>query len=97
MKPPNVGGVEQQTVEHLFVLLNVARKWRKQRRKLVRELEKEGVKWQPQVERRWLAGLLGDEKSSGAITKVFENNRNRRKRRGEGEGVGMGTEKRPSR
>lgn len=29
--------------------------------KLVRELGK-GVQWQTQVERRWLAGLLGDEK-----------------------------------
>ena len=34
-----------------------------ERRKLVRELEKEGVRWQPQVERRWLAGLLANEKA----------------------------------
>ena len=37
------------------------RKWRKQRRKLIRELEKEEIRWQQQVERIWLAGLLGDE------------------------------------
>lgn len=53
-------GVAEQTVEHLYTR---CRKWRKQRRKLVRELEKEGVNWQPQVERRWLAGLLGDERA----------------------------------
>lgn len=28
-----------------------------------RELEKEGITWQPQVERRWLAGLLRNEKA----------------------------------
>ena len=33
------------------------------RRKLVRELEKEGVTWQAQAERRWLAGLLANEKA----------------------------------
>ena len=32
-------------------------------KKLVRELEKEGVKWQPQVGGRWLAGRLGDGKA----------------------------------
>ena len=36
-------GVAEQTVEHLYTRC---------RRKLVRELEKEGVKWQPHVERR---------------------------------------------
>ena len=49
-----------QSVEHLYAK---CRKWRKERRKLVRELEKEGVIWQPQVERRWLAGLLVNEKA----------------------------------
>jgi len=33
------------------------------RRKLVRELEKEGVTWQAQAERRRLAGLLANEKA----------------------------------
>ena len=49
-----------QTVEHLYTR---CRKWRRERRKLVRELEKEGVTWQTQVERRWLAGLLANEKA----------------------------------
>ena len=47
-----------QSVEHLYTR---CRKWRKERRKLVRELEKEGVVWQAQGERRWLASLLGNE------------------------------------
>ena len=49
-----------QSVEHLYAKCG---KWRKKRRKLVRELEKEGVIWQPQIERRWLAGLLANEKA----------------------------------
>ena len=53
-------GTPEQTVEHFYAR---CRKWRKQRRKLVRELEKEGIRWQPQVERRWLGGLLGNEKA----------------------------------
>ena len=49
-----------QSVEHLYAK---CRKWRKDQRKLVRRLEKEEVIWQPQVERRWLAGLLANEKA----------------------------------
>ena len=49
-----------QSVENLYAK---CRRWRKERRKLVRELEKEGVIWQPQVERKWLAGLLANEKA----------------------------------
>ena len=49
-----------QSVEHLYAK---CRKWRKERRKLVRGLEKEGIAWQPQVERRWLAELLANEKA----------------------------------
>ena len=49
-----------QSVEHLYAR---CRRWRRERRKLVRELEKEGVTWQAQVERRWLASLLANEKA----------------------------------
>ena len=66
-------------------------------KKLVRELEREGVRWQLPVERGCLAGLLGDEEAVAPLLNFFENNRNRRNRGGEGEGVGMGTEKRPRR
>ena len=61
-------GATEQTVEHLYAQ---CRMWRKQRRKLVRELEKEGI-WQPQVERRWLANLLGDGKAVAPLLKFLK-------------------------
>lgn len=42
-------GATEQTVQHLYAR---CRKWRKQRRKIIRELEKEKIDWQPQVERK---------------------------------------------
>lgn len=62
-------GALEQTVENLYAR---CRKWRKKRRKLVRELGKEGITWQPQVERRWLANLLGDEKAVAPILKFLK-------------------------
>ena len=49
-----------QTVEHLYTK---CRGWRRERRKLVRELGKEGVTWQARPERKWLADLLANEKA----------------------------------
>ena len=57
-----------QSVEHLYTK---CRKWRKERRKLVRELEKEGVIWQVQAEKRWLAGLLANEKAVAPLLKFL--------------------------
>ena len=51
-------GETEQSVEHLYTS---CRTWRKERRILVRELEKEGIGWQAQTERRWLANLLANE------------------------------------
>ena len=62
-------GAREQTVEHLYTR---CRKWRKQRRKLVRELERVGVKWQPQVETRWLASMLADEKAVAPVLKYLK-------------------------
>jgi len=62
-------GATDQTVEHLYAR---CQKWSKQRRKLLRELEKEGVKWQPQVDRRWLARLLGNEKAVTPLLKFLK-------------------------
>ena len=79
-----------QSVEHLYAK---CRRWRKERRKLVWELEKEGFVWQPQVERRWLAGLLANEKAVAPLlgflktTEVGGRVRSKRKR------GGMGAEK----
>ena len=58
-----------QSVEHLYTRY---RKWRKERRKLVRELEKEGVVWQAQGERRWLASLLGNEKAVAPLLRFLK-------------------------
>ena len=44
----------------------------KERRKLVRELEKEGVLWQAQAERRWLAGLLANEKAVAPLLRFLK-------------------------
>lgn len=47
-------GETEQSVGHLYTK---CRRWRKERRKLVRELGGEGIKWQAQVERRWFSRL----------------------------------------
>ena len=69
MKPPNAGvyGGTEETVEHLYSNRAAPP------RKLVRELEKGGIKWQRQVERRWLADLLGDEKAVAPLLKFLKN------------------------
>ena len=48
------------------------RKWRKERRKLVRELKKEGVLWRAQGERKWLADLLGNEKAVAPLLRFLK-------------------------
>ena len=58
-----------QLVEHLYTK---CRKWRRERRKLVRKLEKEGVIWQAQAERRWLAGLLANEKAVAPLLRFLK-------------------------
>ena len=58
-----------QSVEHLY---KKCRKWRRERRKRVRELEKEGVICQAQAERRWLAGLLANEKAVAPLLRFLK-------------------------
>lgn len=53
-----------QSVVHLYTK---CRKWRKEQRKLVRELEIERVTWQVQAERGRLAGLLANEKAEAPL------------------------------
>lgn len=48
-----------QSVKHFYTR---CQRLRKKRRKLVKKLEKEGIIWQAQAERRWLAGLLKNKK-----------------------------------
>lgn len=75
-------GAAEQTVEHLY---GRCRKWRRQRGNLVRELAKGNIQRQPQVERRWLASLLGDEKAVTPLLKFL-------KAIGIGRGEGQGRE-----
>ena len=62
-------GASEQTVQHLYAW---CRKWRKKRRELIRELEKEKIDWQPQVERKWLANLLGNVKAVASCLKFLK-------------------------
>ena len=50
------------------------RRWRKERRKLVRELDKQRVLWQAQAERGWPAGLLANEKAVAPLLKILNAN-----------------------
>ena len=68
--------------------------------KLVRELEKEGVRWQAQAERRWLAGLLANRKALAPLIKLLratEVGGREVAREVAREGVRMGAKKRPGR
>ena len=51
---------QQQTVVHLYT---ECRRWRRERRKLNRELGRLGIGWQPRPERRWLGNLLANERA----------------------------------
>ena len=62
-------GETEQSVEHLYTK---CRRWRKERRKLVRELEKEGIRWQAQAERRWVADLVANEKAVAPLLKFLK-------------------------
>lgn len=73
----------EQTGEDLYAR---CRKWRKQRRILVRELGKDGVQWRRWGWEKMVSGPARTWKGCGAITKVFEGNRDRRKRMGKGGG-----------
>ena len=53
-----------QTVEHLFTK---CRRWRKERRKLLRSLYKEGIRWQGWTEKKGLAELFANEKAVGLL------------------------------
>ena len=60
-----------QTVEHLYIK---CRRWRRERRKLIRELEKNRVTWQAQgqAEKRWMASLLANEKAIIPLIKFLK-------------------------
>lgn len=55
-------GQAERSVEHLYTK---CRRWRKERRKLLRTLYKEGIRWQGWTERKGPALLLANEKAMG--------------------------------
>lgn len=62
----NAGGAKMYVQQSVEDSITKCRRW-KQRRKLVRELEKEGISWQIQGQRKWVAGLLRNEKMEKKI------------------------------
>ena len=62
-------GAQEQTVFHLYT---ECRKWRKERRKLSRELSRLGISWQPRPERRWLGRLLANERAIGPVLEFLK-------------------------
>ena len=48
-------------------LYTKCRKWRTQRQILMKELDKIGIRWQRRPERKWLAGLLANERAAGPL------------------------------
>ena len=62
-------GEAEQSVEHLY---SKCRRWRKERRKMIRELYTEGVRWQTQAERRWLAELLANERATKPLLRFLQ-------------------------
>ena len=62
-------GASEQTVIHLYT---ECRRWRKERRKVVRELEKHSISWQSRAEKRWLAGLLANEQAVGPLLSFWK-------------------------
>ena len=62
-------GAQEQTVIHLYT---ECRKWRKERRKLSRELSQLGISWQPRPERRWLGRLLANERAIGPVLEFLK-------------------------
>ena len=53
-------GQKEQSVEHLYTK---CRRWRKQRRKLVRNLSAKRISWQGWTEKKGLASLVADERA----------------------------------
>ena len=87
------GGAEQ-TVEHLYTK---CRRWRKERRRLMRTLCKEGISCQGWTERKRASGATGQRKSNGSDIGIPKSNRSRRKRRGKRTRRRVGAEKQPAR
>ena len=62
-------GQAEQSVEQLYTK---CRRWRKERRKLIRSLHTEGISWQGRAERKGLAELLANEKAVGPLLEFLK-------------------------
>ena len=62
-------GAQEQRVIHLYT---ECRRWRRERRKLSRELGQHGISWQPRPERRWLGSLLANERAVGPVLRFLK-------------------------
>ena len=62
-------GQAEQSIEHLYT---ECRRWRKERRKLIRNLCKEGTSWQGWTERKGLAELLANEEAVGPLLEFLK-------------------------
>ena len=52
-------------------LYTECRRWRKERRKLIRKLGKQGISRQTRPEKGWLASLLANEQAVGPLLKFL--------------------------
>ena len=62
-------GQREQSVEHLYIK---CRRWRKQRRKLVRSLRAKSVSWQGWTAKKGLASLVADERALGPLLEFLK-------------------------
>ncbi len=63
-------GAQEQTGIHLYT---ECQRWRRERRKLSRELGQLDIRWQPRPEKRWLGNLLANERAVGPILQFLRN------------------------
>ena len=66
----NNDSAQEQTIIHLYT---ECRRWRRERRKLSRELDQLGIRWQPRPEKRWLGSLLANERAIRPILQFLRN------------------------
>ena len=62
-------GQAEQTVGHLYTK---CRRWRKEKRKLIRSLYTDGISWQGRNERKGLAELLANERAIGPLLEYLK-------------------------
>ena len=62
-------GAQEQTVIHLYT---ECRRWRRERKKLSRELGQRGITWQPLPEKIWLGSLLANERAVEPVLKFLK-------------------------